>query len=64
MDSSTWSPLPSFVGNLPGPKGDTVGVRSQLECFLLFSHSDFCDEMLTQSSLYAEQQRVSKNDIS
>ena len=64
LDDSTRSPLPSFVGNLPGPKGEAVGVRSQLECFLLFLSGDAYDEILTQSNLYAEQQRVANNDNS
>lgn len=64
IDNSTWSPLPNFVGNLPRPRSEVVGVRSQLECFLLFLSSDIYDEILTQSNLYAEQQRDAKNDNS
>jgi len=62
--SSTLSHLPTFVGNLPGPKGEAVGVRSQLECFQFFLSSEVYDEILTQSNLYADQQRISKNDTS
>ena len=62
IDSTTLSPLPTFVGNLPGPKGEAIGVRSQLECFQLFLSSEVYDELLTQSNLYAEQQRAAKND--
>ena len=62
IDSTTLSPLPTFVVNLPGPKGEAIGVRSQLECFQLFLSSEVYDELLTQSNLYAEQQRAAKND--
>ena len=62
IDSTTLSPLPTFVGNLPGPKSEAIGVRSQLECFQLFLSSEVYDELLTQSNLCAEQQRAAKND--
>ena len=64
IDSSTLSPLPTFVGSLPGAKGEAAGVRSQLECFLLFLSSKMYDEILMQSNLYADQQRMAKNDTS
>ena len=64
IDSSTLSPLPTFVGSLPGAKGEAAGVRSQLECFLLFLSSEVYDEILMQSNLYADQQRMAKNDTS
>ena len=52
------------MGDLTGPKGEAIGVRSQVECFLLFLSSDVYDEILTQSNLHAEQQRAAKNDNS
>ena len=64
IDSSTLSPLPTFVCSLPGAKGEAAGVRSQLECFLLFLSSEVYDEILMQSNLYADQQRMAKNDTS
>ena len=49
IDSSTLSTLPTFVGNLPGPKDEAIGVRSQLEyyfcpvkCVMNYSHRATC----------------------
>ena len=39
-------------------------LRNQLDCFLLFLSSEVYDEILTQSNLYADQQRNSKHDTS
>ena len=39
IDNSTQTPLPTFVGNLPGPKGEAIGVRNQLKDFQLFLSS-------------------------
>ena len=57
-------PQPIFVGNLPGPKNEAAGIRSPLECFLLFLTNADYDEILTQTNVYAEQQRAAKNDNS
>lgn len=48
------------MGDIPGPKSEATGNRNQLECIQLFLTSDIYDELLTQSYLYAEQQRTSK----
>ena len=61
-DSAALPPLPTFSGNLPGPKGEACGVRNPNDCFFLFLTSEFYDELLTQSNLYAEQQRAAKKD--
>lgn len=53
-----------FTGNLPGPKGEACNIVTPLECFLLFLTTTFHDEILAQSNLYANQQRMAKNDHS
>ena len=63
-DTATLPLLPTFSGNLPGPKGEAFDVRNPIDCFFLFLTSEFYDELLTQSNLYAEQQRAAKNDNS
>ena len=60
---TTTSPLTTFSGNLPGPRGIAVGVTDPLTCFHLFlSHELY--NILTQTNLYAQQQRAAKNDTS
>lgn len=53
-----------FTGNTPGPKREACGVTTAMECFLLFITSALLDILLTQSNLYANQQRTAKNNCS
>ena len=53
----------SFVGDCAGPNNEAVGVRAPADCFDLFLGT-YYDELLVQTNLYAEQQRVAKGDTS
>ena len=54
----------TYSGGVPGPTGLAVGVVDPVDCFQLFMTSDFYDEILTQTNLYADQQREAQNDTS
>ena len=61
--SKTDSNAPTFTGDLPGPKGDAFGVQNPTQCFNLFL-SDYYEELLQQSNLYADQRRAAAADTS
>ena len=64
QDSSSNSSSLTYSGGVPGPTGLAVGVVDPVDCFQLFMTSDFYDEILTQTNLYADQQREAQNDTS
>ena len=49
-----------LTGDLPGPKGDAVGVTGVLECFHLFIPKKFYENLTVQSNLYVHQERAKK----
>lgn len=53
----------TFSGNLPGPTEAAKAAKTCTDCFLLY-FGGFIDELLTQSNIYANQQRAATNDIS
>ena len=50
----------SFSGDLPGPKGEAVGVTGVLQCFSLFIPKSFYEVLTVQTNLYAHQERFKK----
>jgi len=61
--SSTAVGIP-FTGNTPGPCGIADGITDPLKCFHLFLPPSFYDDLLVQTNLYADQQRLTNNDTS
>lgn len=52
----------TYSGGVPGPIGSALGVVDPISCFHLFMTSEFYDELLIQTNLYADQQREEQND--
>lgn len=44
--------------------GSAVGVVDPIDCFHLFMTSEYYDELLVQTNLYADKQRVEHNNTS
>ena len=61
-DSVTSSTF-AYSGRVPAPIGAAVAIINPVDHFHLFMTSEFYDELLVQTNLYANQQREAKNDM-
>ena len=50
-----------FSGDLPGPKGEAIGVTDPLQCYHLFILKAFYSELLSQTNLYLQQVTSSRS---
>ena len=51
-----------FLGSLPGPANEAIGVVNIRECFHLFLPKEFYEVLLQQTNLYAEQTRANEHN--